>query len=88
MYVCFMSYITYVYPDYDQFKKVETFLFIEHFKNLVVSTVSYITISYFRHRVRTACSARSVSIPVGKTVIFPRRIAYCSAAPYFYYNSS
>jgi hypothetical protein len=72
MYVCFMSYITYVYPNDDQFKKVGTFRFIEHFKNLVVSTVSYITISYVCYRVRTACLACSLSIPVDKTVIFPR----------------
>ena len=83
-----MSSITYVYPDDDQFKEVETFRFTEHFKSLVVSTVSYITISYVRHRVHTASLARSVSIPVGKTVIFPRSRAYCSAAPYFYCNSS
>ena len=78
MYVCFMSYITYVYTDDDQFKRVKTFRFIEHFKNLVVSTVSYITISYVRHLVHTASSARSVSIPVGKTVIFPNSRACCS----------
>ena len=30
----------------------------------------------------------AVSIPVGKTVIFPSCRAYCTAAPYFYYNSS
>ena len=83
-----MSYITYVCTDDDQFKRVETFRFIEHLKNLAVSTVSYITISCVRHRVHTTCSARSISIPVGKTVIFPRSRAYCSADLYFYYNSS
>jgi hypothetical protein len=67
-----MSYITYTYPDDDQFKRAETFRFIDNFRNLFVSTCSYITISYVRHRVHTACSARSVSIPVGKTVIFPQ----------------
>jgi len=87
MYVCFVSCITYVCTDDDQFKRVETFRFIDHLKNLAVSTVSYITICV-RHRVHTACSTRSVSIPVGKTVIFPRSRAYCSADPYFYYNSS
>jgi len=88
MNICFMSYITYVHPDDGQFKKVETFRFVEHLKNVVVSTVSYITISYVRHRVHTAFTIRSFCIPVGKTVIFRRSRAYRSAAPYFYYNIS
>jgi hypothetical protein len=75
-----MSYITYVHPDDDQCKKVENFRFIEHLKNVVVSTVSYVTISYVRYAsippVRFAQSAfqsvkPSFSAGVERIVVLP-----------------
>jgi hypothetical protein len=40
-----MSYITYVDPDDNRLKKIETCRFIKPLKNLVASNSSYITIN-------------------------------------------
>jgi hypothetical protein len=39
-----MSYITYVQPDENDLKKVETCRFIKHLKNVFASNISYITV--------------------------------------------